>query len=141
MGAAKNSRGWRHCCVALVVFAGCLTVGGCRTGAGDRPDLGEVTGVVTLDGAPLPDASVSFTQPGFRSSVGKTDSQGRYELIYIRDVKGAAVGTHVVKIKLFKQNGGQADQLLPSRYNSKSELSREVKPGPNVFNFDLKSSP
>jgi hypothetical protein len=118
------------------VLAACMVVTGCSD-SGDRPDIGEVTGVVTFDGQPLPNASISFAQPGFRSSVGNTDSKGRYELIYIRDIKGAAVGTHVVKIKQFGKRG----KRLPRRYNAESELSRDVEPGYNEFDFDLKSNP
>ena len=103
---------------------------------GDRPDIGEVTGVITLDGEPLADASIAFTQEGFRPSVGHTNSEGRYELIYIRDIKGAAVGTHLVRIRQFSKQG-----LVPARYDTESELTREVKPGENVINFDLVSEP
>lgn len=120
----------------LVFFIACLLLMGC-SGAGDRPDLGEVSGIVTLDGQPLAHASISFIQEGFRPSIGQTDDQGRYELTYIRDIKGAAVGTHMVKIKVF----GPGAQKVPPRYNSESELTCEVKPGHNEINFDLTSNP
>ncbi len=103
---------------------------------GDRPDLGEVTGVVTLDGEPLANASIAFTMEGFRPSVGHTDSEGKYELIYIRDTKGAAVGTHTVRIRQFGSRG-----RVPARYDMESELTGEVKPGENVINFTLLSDP
>ncbi len=117
------------------ILAISLMVTGCSD-SGDRPDIGEVTGVVTLDGQPLPNASIAFVQTGFRPSVGETDSEGRYELLYIRDIKGAAVGTHLVKIKLFGRRG----KPLPRRYNVKSELTRDVAPGQNEINFDLTSN-
>ncbi len=125
-------------CGCSAILAACLVAGGCSK-SGDRPDLGEVTGVVTLDGEPLANASISFTEPGFRSSVGKTDSEGRYELIYIRDIKGAAVGTHTVRIKCFAEPGQHVKQV-PRKYNDESELTQEVKPGQNVINFNLKSN-
>ena len=121
------------CLICLVV---CLTCTGCFD-SGDRPDIGEVTGVVTLDGQPLENASVSFIQSGFRPSIGETDSEGRYELVYIRDIKGAAVGSHTVKIKRF----GPRVRQLPRRYHAESEVTRDVQPGDNEFNFDLTSEP
>jgi hypothetical protein len=124
--------------VYLVATALWITAGGCSGGGGDRPDMGAVSGVVTLDGQPLPSASVSFTQPGFRPSIGMTDASGHYELIYLRDIKGAALGQHLVKIKLLPQEGQRIKQL-PSQYNSNSDITREVKSGENVFDFELKS--
>ena len=114
---------------AISTFVGCFD-------QGDRPDLGEVTGVVTLDGEPLADASIAFTKEGFRPSVGHTNSEGKYELIYIRDTKGAAVGTHRVRIRQFGRQG-----RVPARYDVESELTGEVKPGENVINFELVSEP
>lgn len=106
-------------------------------GSGDRPDIGTVSGIITFDGQPLANASVAFSLQGFRPSVGTTDEQGKYELIYIRDIKGAAVGTHSVKIKQF----GQGAVQVPRRYNYDTQLSAEVAPGQNTINFDLKSNP
>jgi hypothetical protein len=118
---------------ALVVTSFC--VAGCG-GTGDRPKIAEVTGVVTLDGVPLPGASITFNQPGFRSSIGNTDEQGQYELIYIRDIRGAVLGEHEVKIKVFGNKGPQ----VPARYNDASELTAVVKGGRNEINFELESA-
>jgi hypothetical protein len=123
----------------LVAVASCISVTGCSDSS-DRPDLGYVSGVVTLDGKPLSSASVSFIQTGFRPSIGNTDSDGRYELIYLRDIKGAPVGKHVVKIKRFPLNNEPIKQL-PRKYNSDSQLTRDVVSGDNEFNFDLASTP
>jgi hypothetical protein len=120
------------------ILAACLVAGGCSN-SGDRPDLGEVSGTVTLDGQPLANASIAFCQPGFRPSIGSTDSKGHYELIYIRDIKGATVGTHTVKIKCFGEPGQQVKRV-PRKYNDESKLTQQVKPGQNVINFDLKSN-
>lgn len=116
---------------AMVVSFICLS--GCND-TGDRPNIADVTGVVTFDGKPLSGASITFNQPGFRSSIGNTNAEGRYELIYIRDVRGAVHGEHEVKIKVF--GGGPR---VPARYNDKSELTAVVEPGSNEINFDLTS--
>ncbi len=123
----------RTCGFAAVV-ALFLSLSGC-TNQSDRPAIGEVSGVVTLDGEPLANASVAFSQDGFRPAIGETNSEGRYELFYIRDIKGATVGTNTVRIKQF----GNEARRLPRRFNVESELSREVQPGQNEINFDLKS--
>jgi len=95
------------------------------------PDLGEVSGFVTLNDAPLPDADIVFIpQDDWKdgkkpaSSVGRTDEQGRFTLIYTQDVKGAAVGKHKVRITSTKM-------AVPIIYNVNTVLSFEVKPGSN----------
>ena len=103
----------------------------------DRPDMGTVTGVVTFNGKPLPDAEISFEPKGKRFSFGRTDEAGRYEMKYIRDEKGVAVGECVVRITVDDPNSPR--QFVPLKYNANSELRAEVKPGDNEFNFDLKS--
>ena len=60
--------------------------------------MGTVTGVVTFNGKPLPNAEISFEPKGKRFSFGTTDEEGRYEMKYIRDEKGVAVGESVVRI-------------------------------------------
>lgn len=122
--------------IALFYVIGCLV--GCDRS--DRPDLGSVTGMVTLDGQPLPNAWVTFIQKGFRPSSDKTDANGRYELNYIRDIKGAALGTHTVKIELeTPESAPSGIQQLPARYHVDSQMEREVKEGTNVFDFELAS--
>lgn len=117
------------CCAAIVT--------GCTTS--DRPPLGLVTGIVTLDGAPLPNATLAFTPDGpGRTSLGTTDVEGRYSLIYLRDIQGANLGHHAVRITTAsEENGGK--ELLPKKYHSKSELSADVKPGSNTIDFALDS--
>jgi hypothetical protein len=115
----------------VVAFAGC--------GQGDRPQLGTVQGVVTLDGKPLPNAAVRFLPVvPLRASMSMTDPAGRYELVYIRDIMGAAVGDHRVEITT---EGAGTQEKLPAEYHSKTTLTAKVEPGGNEINFDLKSGP
>jgi hypothetical protein len=118
-----------------LLFAGC--------GGEKLPGLGQVTGVVTLDGKPVPDAAIVFTpaEAGATASLGQTDSTGKYELYYSRGNKGAKVGEHSVTISSFHDagEGGQVQrELIPARYNLKTELKASVKRGSNKFDFDLK---
>ncbi|QDU50835.1 carboxypeptidase-like regulatory domain-containing protein [Gimesia panareensis] len=104
-------------------------------GGSDAPDLGNVTGTITLDGAPLADANVTFMPEKVRASSAKTDSAGKYELIYIRDEKGAALGDHkVVVSKLVNEK-----ETIPPNYSDETELTAVVKSGDNEINFDLSS--
>ena len=56
-----------------------LALGGCGSGD-DRPELGQVTGTITMDGTPLTGTVVVFSPDNGRPSRGKTDAEGKYEL-------------------------------------------------------------
>ena len=124
----------RQLTTALLIAMGLL---GCDSN--DGPPLGEVSGLVTLDGQPLPGVHVRFYCKGWRPSSAMTDADGRYVLGYLRDIKGAAIGTHTVTINRVPEKEGGTFESLPARYNSQSMLSRKVKAGQNEFNFELTS--
>ena len=116
--------------VTMAALSGC--------GRSDRPELGEVTGTVTLDARPLTDAAVVFSPvEGGRQSMGFTDSDGRFELTYIRDIRGAKLGQHKVSITTASEES--PEETLPVRYNSETTLTAEVKPGDNTCDFPLTS--
>jgi len=119
-------------------------------GCGDSRRLGTVSGKVTLDGQPLPNARVNFQpmegrNPGI-GSYGQTDVKGEYSLTLIDEkAQGAMVGLHRVIIKAAPAKGSQTDDkvpagkdVVPPEYNTNSILQFEVKPGHNEANFDLK---
>jgi hypothetical protein len=115
--------------LALTVFGGC---------GGDRPDLGGVYGTVTLDGHPLGEAKVVFEPEDkqHRGSVGVTDAEGRYTLSYLREIDGATIGTHAVRISPGSET---AQYAIPAKYNTQTTLTREVKRGDNRIDFELQS--
>ena len=115
--------------VLTPAFLGC--------GQGNRPELGQVNGTVTLDGRPLANATVLFKPQTGRGSFGVTDQDGQYELFYIRDIKGAIVGTHTIRITTATENA--AKEAIPSRYNLRSELQRDVERGDNTIDLELSS--
>lgn len=128
---------------ASPVFAMCL-LAGCGGAAADRPEIGTVQGTVTLDSAPLADATVMFYPAEGRASVGKTDAEGHYELQYTADIPGAKVGSHAVKITTAEdsaEHGAGQTERLPATYNSASTLTAEVEAGENTHDFALKSTP
>ncbi len=120
----------------LVLAAAALMWSGC--GRGDRPNLGKVRGIVTLDGKPLAGASVHFDPGTVRGSTGITGPDGGYELVYIRDTMGAAVGEHTVRIRTQTET---TPEVLPPRYHAQSTLTATVTAGRNEINFPLTSQP
>lgn len=129
----------------LLVAIACLGIGcGSR---GDRPELGYVDGTVSLDGQPLADAMVFFSpETGGRTSVGHTDASGKYRLSYIGSDPGAKIGKHAVRITTSQEvadpKTGRArhtPEKVPDRYNSHSELIKEIEPGTNQVDLELSS--
>ena len=120
-------------CLSALCFAGC---GG--KSAKKLPELGAVTGVVELDGKPVPDAIVMFEPKGSGTlaSAG-TDTTGKYQLMYRPDVAGAALGEHVVRIS--KREGDAGPETLPKKFNDKTELTANVQAGANTIDFKLHS--
>jgi hypothetical protein len=94
---------------------------------------------VTLDGKPLAGATVSFTPEGRgRNSTAFTGDDGTYTLNYIRDIQGAAVGWHTVRISTGDVRAGKRESV-PEQYNTKSRLRIEVRAGDNAIDFPLAS--
>lgn len=112
-----------------------IAVSGCSK---SNSQLATVHGRVTLDGQPLANTSVVFNMPGTSLSGGRTDKDGNYQLIYRRGMMGAPIGMNQVTIMEDTHVTGHP-QRVPPRYNEKTELQREVKPGDNEINFDLTS--
>jgi hypothetical protein len=136
-GRSTASRLCRSRIAAPAVLLLLLLACGCQHGT--RPSLGLVHGRVTLDGKPLADAIVNFTPDGKgRNSTAATDSDGAYSLNYIRDIQGAAIGWHTVRITTGDPRSGKPE-LAPARYNTQSQLRREVTAGANVIDFPLVS--
>ncbi len=128
----------------VLLFAAALTMcSGCGGHAKGLPELGQVTGTVTLDGQPLAGARVRFEpQVAAAMSNGLTDASGEYELWYTSDVKGAAVGSHLVRIETPPNPdpaSGAMPVMLPAKYNTDSTLTADVKAGKNALNFELTS--
>ncbi len=132
-----------------------VVVAGCSQGP---YEVAPVSGVVTLNGEPLADATVSFAPHGGGKEVvgpgssGVTDSSGRYELQTFKDEEGAVVGTHTVRISTFKstfEDLRNSDALkivspeyVPVIYNRNTNLTFEVPSrGTDEANFDLTGEP
>ena len=128
-------------CGLLCLAAGC-----------GNSDVGLVTGTIQLDGEPLEGAVITFypvVEGSGRAnsggaSYGRTDAEGKYELVYNRSENGAEIGKHKVVITTLEEGGGDygpgTPEKLPKRYNLETELTAEVKSGRNTIDFlDLTS--
>jgi hypothetical protein len=125
--------------VWCVTIAGLLSLPGCLASS-DLPELGNVKGVVTLDGKPLPHAQIQFVPTSGRPSNAESDEDGSYRLQYTTDVRGAVIGAHTVQIRTAVEGRDDpSKERLPARYHAKSKLKAEVKPGSNQINFELSS--
>lgn len=146
----------------IVLIASLLLLAGCGTRG---PKLGMVAGKVTMDGQPLPEVIVTFVPAeGGVSSSGLTNQDGVY-LLSCSLGQGAVVGQHRVYVQSKPPNApGDSlvpdeddpsyrpdpyasvrapvfEEKLPARYNTNSELVREVKPGKNMIDLELTSQP
>ena len=123
--------------LCLVIFSGC----------GGDPNLGDVSGKITLNGEPLEGAYVTFT-PTKSDGIGtstyaKTAGDGTYRMMASDNKVGAYIGENLVRIKtgVLKRDGsGVTEEIVPSIYNSNSELRLEVKRGANPHDFQLEST-
>ncbi len=127
--------------IVLSATLSCLILG-CQPSG---PQIGHVKGRVTLNGEPAKEAQVFFDIPGGRSSFAFTDADGNYELYYSGKKMGAVVGIHTIRISTAvdptvddsgKVTVPAIKETLPAEYRDGS-ISREVKPGENVINFEI----
>ncbi len=116
---------------------------GCGGGANDTPELGQVTGTITIDGKALPDVAVTFSPvEGGRASTGVTDSNGNYKLMYNTTEPGAIIGKHNVFVagKVdFDVNDPNAPMTPPEgnvpRDYANIEKQADVTAGSNEINL------
>ena len=131
----------------------CLTGSGCSPKE-EIPELAPVTGKVTYEGRPLPNASVVFipADPDAEKDatqivrpVATTDEAGEYELTW-NDHPGAPPGKYNVIIIALKEHSEDDDteekppSLIPQDYGNPktSGLNADVKAEEdNVINFPL----
>jgi hypothetical protein len=121
---------------------------------GESLETVEVSGKVTLDGAPLSGASVVF-QPIASDgklavgsgSFGKTDAEGRYTLSLINNsAPGAVVGEHRVIITTAQDENPASDaaprteERVPAQYRDGSLRFTAPGDGTDQADFVLKSS-
>ena len=131
-----------------VVLGTCLLVLACLGCGPGGPAIESVEGTVTLDGKPLPNASVVFVPENGRPAGATTDSQGHYVLTFTEGRQGAMLGKHKVRISTASDPSETPDgepipgtpETIPMKYNAQTELEFTVEAGKkNTADFDLSS--
>ncbi len=134
-----NSRNAKAFTLGILILCGCQ----------EGPELGEVTGKVTMQGQPVPFAYVVF-QPIERGTYASayTKVDGTYNLQFSESRNGAQVGKHQISIRTAAEDEIQVEDKttglmvtppLPAGYQGRLEFTfdREVASGENVQDFDL----
>ncbi|MDO5553339.1 MAG: Ig-like domain-containing protein [Planctomycetia bacterium] len=128
---------------ALLVCAVLLTL--CQTGCGEKTSC--VSGVVTLDGQPLPDHRVSFTLETngvTTGATGLTDANGKYTLTTESGKTGCPIGHFQVRLGWVNPNppknvlnGDPSPYKLPKSAFDGSTTFEVSASGSSEANFDF----
>jgi len=120
-----------------------MATSGCNRGNG-----ASISGTVTLDGEPLDEATITFVPQtgGQREAAWAPVLGGKYA---IDSTSGLGTGPFRVEIRAVRSGSDKANpneptlmtakEIVPGKYNTKSELTTEIKRGMNSANFELKS--
>lgn len=136
-----------HQWLSVLALSACI---GMITGCGNSgPKRNSVAGTVSFKGEPVKYGSISFRSAGGGKSVGTADIKDGKFLI-VPEV-GLPAGDYDVAItypdpKVPAPRGDEAPgvalpvrEMLPAKYNDKSELKATIKDGVNdAVNYDLK---
>jgi hypothetical protein len=131
-----------RCACAAAVFAAAV---GLLVGCSGEGDTGEVSGTVNFDGKPVEDGAINFFPTDGKSpTAGDVIKDGKYSInkVPVGNMKVTISGSKVVgKKKVYNTPESPempvTQELLPAKYNDKSELTFEVKRGANEKNWDL----
>ena len=125
--------------------AGLLTALALAAGCGG-PATGEVDGSVTVDGqTPPPGSSITFVpRDGKAPTAGALLKDGRYAArVPVGPAKVEIRVPRVLGKKAAREGpgakGDRVEESLPARYNDKTELTLDVRPGKNEKSWDLKT--
>ncbi len=120
-----------------------LMTSGCGEDFGSPAD---VSGTITLDGAPVSEAQITFYSlagdlpPALRTRSGRTDAQGVYA---IGEVYPAEYQVRVEKAAEYSTDPGKAPAVPTSagdplvKFGSESPLKARVSPDTASFDFEL----
>ena|SRR5438045_909386 len=132
----------RVCMLAMLALAIAMVQAGCNQG----PATGTVTGDVTLDGQAVKDGHVLFTPlDGNGQTGGGAIHDGKFKAeVPVGKMKVELHGNKVVgKRKAYDtpESPWEDDvaELLPPKYNFKSDLTLDVKKGSQDVKYELKS--
>ncbi|MGB7323281.1 MAG: Ig-like domain-containing protein [Rubripirellula sp.] len=107
--------------------------------------LGQVTGVLKMDGKPVPNVSIEFMPTQGRPSLARTNAEGKFVAYYLPQQTGAVAGTHRLEYEFAQAGPDDVKFERPKRRGKKptTELvmsPREIKVvagKDNVFDINL----
>ena len=125
-----------------------MALAGCGGERSISPSDAETTvsGVVTLDGQALANATVSFESADGTILTGNTDDQGAYSLQPDDPDREFPTGKFRVRVSLDSpldaaaERNSESGSALPARYHSESEIVRDIFPGTNKIRLELQSN-
>jgi len=114
------------------------------------PRRAEVSGQVTLNGQAIAEGVIRFLpiEGTIGPETGGIITDGKYE---ISRQRGPIVGMNRIELRASKKTGRKIQdptgrpgvltdefaELFPDNFNANSKLTREIKDGPNILNFDI----
>jgi hypothetical protein len=113
-------------CLSIAAAGLALLLSGCS----DRPKLIPVSGVVLIDGQPLPYGAVQVQPKDARAAYGELGPDGRFTLTCYDPNDGCVPGTHTVVVVAGEPAGPNAIRwLAPKKYSegATSGLTIDVK--------------
>lgn len=117
-------------------FVVCL-IAGCGGGA-DRPDLGYVSGTITMDEMPVESLRVVMKPDDGRAATGVTDKNGKYTIEYLAGERGTKIGQTTVSFEW--PIGVSGSFRIDKKYaTGTSTIKYEVKKGSNTFDYNLET--
>jgi hypothetical protein len=112
-------------CSVLLPIVGCGPGG---VGSGDQQDVYPVTGKITMNGAPVAGATVTFSpQQGQPVAYGRTNSSGEYALTTYEANDGAAEGDYIVLVA--KSAGGGSEGPSEEEMHEAMTSGEDIQPG------------
>jgi hypothetical protein len=162
---------WNRFTTGVIAACCCLAISGCGGGSGTRPAAagpqGTISGSVTKEGKPVTrDSTITFFCPEAAATLGgKIDSLGKFSLRPADPAIGIPPGRYQVMIRppappapqvgtdayksMMMGGDGSVDKKpappsdIPDKFQAldTSEITLEVKAGPNTFDIDLAKLP
>ena len=137
-----------RCSIFTLIAWALLLVVGCGPAG---PTRAEVSGVVSLNGAPVSEGSINFfpTDGNTGPEAGGAIRDGKY---HIPRAQGPVLGKNRVELRSFQKSGRRIQDptappgtlteeitnVFPAGFNTASTLVREVQKGKNEMPFEIK---
>lgn len=109
----------RNCSLVPFILFVISTLVGCGS---KHPGLVPVSGIVTIDGKPIPIGQVRLSPEGHRAAVGRIEKDGKFALTCFELYDGAPVGTHRATVTAVEQVNEQSNKwYAPLKYASEAK--------------------